>query len=364
VTVAFDPYDLAGTELRNRIAMAPMTRTRATDSVPNAMMAEYYGQRATAGLIITEGVAPSDVGRGYPDTPGLWNAEQVEGWRLATDAVHAGGGHIFAQLMHVGRIGSPFLHEGNANVVAPSPIAAEGKIYTHDGPVDYVIPDELDEAGIAQAIGEYASASRNAVEAGFDGVELHGANGYLIHQFLSTSANHRTDRWGGSIEGRIRFAVASAEAAAEAIGANRVGMRVSPGNPLHSIQESELEDLYLALVEALAPIGMAYLHVNEGPELRGLTEAIRGAWPGTLILKPWTTPRRTDATDLPLLDEVVPALGRPVADMIAIGANFIGNPDLVHRMKEGLELNELRPHLFYGVGAEGYTDYPFTSDAI
>lgn len=358
MTVAFDSYDLAGIPLTNRIAMAPMTRTRATDSVPNAMMAEYYGQRASAGMIITEGIAPSDVGRGYPDTPGLWNAEQVEGWRLATDAVHANGGRIFAQLMHVGRIGSPFLHEGNANVVAPSAIAAEGKIYTHDGPVDYVVPTELDDAGIAQAIGEFASSSKNAIAAGFDGVELHGANGYLIHQFLSTSVNHRTDGWGGDIAGRIRFAVESVEAAAGAIGADRVGMRISPGNPLHSIQESELEDLYLALVEALAPIGMAYLHINEGPELRGLTEAIRGAWPSTLILKPWTTPRRTDASDLQLLDEVVPALGRPVADIIAIGANFIGNPDLVHRMRHDIEFNELRPHIFYGVGPEGYTDYP------
>jgi len=361
VTVAFEPYDLAGIALRNRIAMAPMTRTRATDSVPNALMAEYYGQRASAGLIITEGIAPSDVGRGYPDTPGLWNAEQVEGWRLTTDAVHENGGRIFAQLMHVGRIGSPFLHQDNANVVAPSAIAAEGKIYTHDGPIDYVVPDELDEAGIAQAIGEYASASRNAIEAGFDGVELHGANGYLIHQFLSTSANTRTDRWGITIEGRIRFAIAAAEAAADAIGAERVGMRISPGNPLHTIQESELEDLYLALVEGLAPIGMAYLHVNEGPDLRGLTESIRAAWPSTLILKPWTTPRRTDASDLPLLDEVVPSIGRPVADIIAIGANFIGNPDLVHRMRLDIEFNELRPHIFYGVGPEGYVDYPFAS---
>lgn len=361
MTVAFEPYDLSGIPLRNRVAMAPMTRTRATDSVPNALMAEYYGQRAGAGLIITEGIAPSDIGRGYPDTPGLWNAAQVAGWRPVTDAVHGNGGRIFAQLMHVGRIGSPFLHEGNANVVAPSPIAAEGKIYTHDGPVDYVVPDELDEAGIARAIGEYASASQNAIEAGFDGVELHGANGYLIHQFLSTSANTRTDGWGGSIAGRIRFAVAAAQAAAEAIGAERVGMRISPGNPLHTIVESELADLYLALVEALAPIGMAYLHVNEGPELRGLTEQIRGAWPSTLILKPWTTPRRTDASDLHLLDDVVPALGKPVADVIAMGANFIGNPDLVHRMQHDLELNELRPHIFYGVGPEGYTDYPFAS---
>lgn len=361
MTVAFEPYDLAGLTLRNRIAMAPMTRTRATDSVPNEMMAEYYGQRATAGLIITEGIAPSDIGRGYPDTPGLWNAEQVAGWRLVTDAVHAKGGAIFAQLMHVGRIGSPFLHEGNANVVAPSAIAAEGKIYTHDGPTDYVVPTELDEAGIAQAIGEYASAGKNAVEAGFDGVELHGANGYLIHQFLSTSANTRTDGWGGDVKGRIRFAVEAATATPEAIGANRVGMRVSPGNPLHTIVESELEDLYLSLVEALAPLGMAYLHVNEGPELRGLTEQIRAAWPGTLILKPWTTPRPTDATDLPLLDEVVPSAGKPVADIIAMGANFIGNPDLVHRLRNGIELNELRPATFYGIGAEGYTDYPFAS---
>ncbi|OJX67919.1 MAG: alkene reductase [Micrococcales bacterium 73-13] len=358
---AFEPYDLGGTTLQNRIAMAPMTRTRATGSVPNEMMAEYYGQRAGAGLIITEGIAPSDVGRGYPDTPGLWNDEQVAGWRLVTDAVHARGGRIFAQLMHVGRIGDPTLHEGEANVVAPSPVAAEGAIYTHSGPTPYVVPDELDEAGIAKAIGEYAHAARNAIAAGFDGVELHGANGYLIHQFLSASANHRTDGWGVTVAGKIRFAVAAVKATAEAIGANRVGIRLSPGNPLHSIQEVEREELYLALVEALAPLGIAYVHVNEGPELRPLTEAIRAAWPQTLLLKPWTATRRTDASDLHLLTEEVPALGRPVADVLAFGANFIGNPDLVERMRLGLELNELRPQLFYGIGAEGYVDYPTAS---
>ncbi len=361
MTVAFDPYDLAGTELANRIAMAPMTRTRATGSVPNAMMAEYYSQRAGAGLIITEGIAPSDIGRGYPDTPGLWSAEQVEGWRLVTDAVHAKGGRIFAQLMHVGRIGDPRLHEGEVNVVAPSAIAAEGAIYTHEGPTPYVVPDELDEAGIAQAIADFVNASKNAIEAGFDGVELHGANGYLIHQFLSVSANQRTDRWGGDIEGRIRFAVEASKAAAEAIGADKVGIRLAPGNPLHTIAEVELDEMYVTLVKELAPIGLAYIHVNEGPELRGLTAAMRGAWPNTLVLKPWTTPRRTDATDLALLDEDYPGLGRPVADIIAIGANFIGNPDLVERLKHGHELNELRPQLFYGIGPEGYIDYPTVS---
>ena len=234
MTTAFDPVDLAGIPLANRIVMAPMTRNRATEGggVPTDSMVTYYTQRASAGLIITEASQTCVVGQGYPFTPGLHTSEQIAGWRRVTDAVHAAGGRIFAQLWHGGRIGHPVLLPDGLIPVGPSPVAAACQVFTEDGMADCVTPHELTDAEIRTTVAEFAAAARNAVEAGFDGVEIHGANGYLVHQFLAPNSNLRTDDWGGSTEGRIRFAVEVTRAVAEAVGAHRTGLRLSPGQPL------------------------------------------------------------------------------------------------------------------------------------
>ncbi|MGW0537469.1 alkene reductase [Streptomyces sp. NPDC003032] len=352
MTTAFTPFDLAGTKLANRVAMAPMTRSRARggSGVPTAAMAMYYAQRASAGLIVTEGVQPSAVGQGYPDTPGLHTAEQVAGWRQVTDAVHKQNGVIFAQLMHTGRIGHPSLLPDGLTPLAPSAVAARGQVYTHQGPKDFVTPKELTEAEIAATIADFATAARNAVEAGFDGVEIHGANGYLIHQFLSDNANQRTDRWGASTEGRIRFGVEVATAVAEAIGAERVGFRIAPGNPFNGITETSPTGLYTALLSRLAPLDLAYVHMVEGPD-RDLTRHLRQAWPGTFILNPFTHPDTTGPKDLALVDE-------GLADLIAFGAMFVANPDLPRRLAAGGPYNTPDRATFYGGDERGYTDYP------
>ena len=258
MATAFDPYDLGGIRLSNRIVMAPMTRSRAHGPGATAtdLMATYYAQRASAGLIVAEGTQPSAVGQGYPETPGIHTAEQVAAWRKVTDAVHARSGVIFLQLMHTGRVGHPDLT--GLDPVGPSAVAAKGQIYTHEGPKDFVAPQQLTETGIAETIADFSAAARRAIEAGFDGVELHGANGYLIHQFLAPNANQRADRWGGSPSGRIRFAVEVAKAVAAAIGADKVGFRISPGNPFNDIAETDradLEQTYTALGDALARSG-------------------------------------------------------------------------------------------------------------
>ncbi|MDR2114203.1 MAG: alkene reductase [Bifidobacteriaceae bacterium] len=351
--IAFEPFTLSGLTLQNRIVMAPMTRTRAIGSVPGELVAEYYTQRASAGLIITEGVAPSDVGIGYPDTPGLYSEPQIAGWRSVTEAVHAAGGAIFAQIMHVGRIGDPSLHRDGQNTVAPSAIAAEGQIYTHQGMIPYVVPDPMTPEVIRQTIADYVNAARNAVEAGFDGVELHGANGYLIHQFLSSSANIREDEWGGDIDGHIRFAVEVAQAVVAAIGSHRVGFRISPANTLHSITETATRELYLKLISELSPLKLAYLHLAESNAGAEHTAELVAAWPGALILNPFTGDRPTDASDLELIGQGV--------DLISFGTNFIGTPDLPLRLRQGAALNPLRPQFFYGISSEGYTDYPALS---
>ncbi|MEV6116783.1 alkene reductase [Streptomyces sp. NPDC052109] len=352
MTTAFDPIDLPGLRLANRIAMAPMTRSRAAaGGLPTALTAEYYTQRASAGLIVTEGIQPSAVGQGYPDTPGLHTPEQIAAWRAVTDAVHAAGGRIFAQLMHTGRIGHPdLLPEGLVNV-APSAVAADGQVYTHEGPKDFVTPRELTDEEIRATIADYADAARGAIEAGFDGVELHGANGYLIHQFLAPGSNRRTDRWGGSVEGRIRFAVAAVEAVAEAIGAERTALRLSPGNPFNDIEEPEPEPAYLALADALDPLGLAYLHVMEAvPGTRETTAALRKRFSGVFVLNP--------ATEGPTGPDALSLIEDGTADVIAYGQLFLANPDLPARLRTGGPFNPANPATFYGGGAEGYTDYP------
>ncbi|MEU6349485.1 alkene reductase [Streptomyces sp. NPDC047072] len=352
MTTAFDPIDLAGTLLPNRVAMAPMTRSRATDDgLPTALTAEYYAQRASAGLIVTEGIQPSVVGQGYPNTPGLHSDEQVAAWRGVTDAVHSAGGRIFAQLMHTGRIGHPvLLPEGMVNVGA-SPVAARGQVFTGAGMKDFVVPHELTAAELRATVGDFVSAARNAIRAGFDGVELHGANGYLIHQFLAPGSNHRSDAYGGSVENRIRLAVETAEAVTAAIGAERTGYRLSPGNPLGDIHEPDPEPTYTALVAALEPLGLAYLHVMEASsEIRELTLALRKRFGGVFVLCP--------ASEGPTGPDALALVEEGVTDLVAYGRLFLANPDLPRRLRQGGPFNAPDRRTFYGGGAKGYTDYP------
>ncbi|MFJ9342239.1 alkene reductase [Streptomyces sp. NPDC101733] len=352
MTTAFDPIVLGGRRLAGRVVMAPMTRSRAygPGAEPAELIATYYAQRATAGLIVTEGVQPSAVGQGYPNTPGLHTAGQVAGWRTVTEAVHREGGVIFAQLMHTGRIGHPSLLPEGLFPVAPSAVAAKGQVFTHEGPKDFVAPKELSEAEIRQTIADFANAAHNAVEAGFDGVEIHGANGYLIHQFLAPNANRRTDAWGGEVEGRIRFAAEVTTAVAEAIGGHRVGLRISPGNPYNDIAEDNPAETYESLIERLAGLDLAYLHLMEGPD-RDLTARLRKAWPGTFVLNPFTYPEVTGPEALKLIED-------GSADMIAYGALFLANPDLPARLAAGGPFNTPDPGTFYGGDHRGYTDYP------
>ncbi|QES40886.1 alkene reductase [Streptomyces venezuelae] len=350
MTTAFDPIDLSGTPLRNRIAMAPMTRSRAGEGgVATDLTAEYYVQRASAGLIVTEGIQPSVVGQGYPDTPGLHSAEQIAAWRKVTDAVHAAGGTIFAQLMHAGRVGHPVLLPDGLINVAPSPIAAEGQVYTAEGLKDFVTPHELTDAEIRATIADFATAARNAIDAGFDGVELHGANGYLIHQFLAPGANHRTDAWGGSPENLIRFAVEVTTAVAEEIGASRTALRISPGNTANGISEPDPEPVYTALAKELAPLDLAYLHIMEVEGVRELTARLRQDFGGTLVLNPHSEgPTGPDA--LALVED-------GTADIITFGALFLANPDLPARLKAGGPYNTPDRATYYGGTEKGYTDY-------
>ncbi|MFD0142766.1 MULTISPECIES: alkene reductase [unclassified Streptomyces] len=352
MTTAFDPIVLGGRRLPSRVAMAPMTRSRAfgPGAEPTELMATYYAQRASAGLIVTEGIQPSPIGQGYPDTPGLHTPGQVAAWRTVTDAVHREGGVIFAQLMHTGRIGHPSLLPDGLVPVAPSAVAAKGRVFTHEGPKEYVTPKELSEAEIRQTIDDFAAAARNAIEAGFDGVEIHGANGYLVHQFLAPDTNRRTDAWGGDTEGRIRFAVEVATAVAEAIGSDRVGLRVSPGNLYNDMAEDDPAETYEALLAKLVGLDLAYLHLMEGPD-RDLTARLRKAWPGLFVLNPFTYPEVTGPEALKLIEN-------GSADMIAYGALFLANPDLPARLAAGGPFNTPDAATFYGGDHRGYTDYP------
>lgn len=351
---AFEATELGGKRLANRIVMAPMTRSRAygEGNSPTDLMADYYAQRAGAGLIVTEGTQPSAIGQGYPDTPGIHSAAQIAGWRRVTDAVHAEGGVIYLQLMHTGRVGHPTLM--GRTPVGPSAVRAAGQVYTHAGPQDFVTPKELTDDEIRDTIADFADAARNAVEAGFDGVELHGANGYLIHQFLAPNSNVRTDAWGGGPEGRIRFAVETARAVADAIGAERTGFRLSPGNSYNDIDESDRTDLdatYDALVDALAPLNLAYLHQMEVPGVRDLTLRLRKAWPTAFVLNPASGTEPTGPDALPLIED-------GTADLVAYGALFLANPDLPARLALGGPYNTPDMSMSFGGDHTGYTDYP------
>ncbi|GAA4605029.1 N-ethylmaleimide reductase [Actinoplanes octamycinicus] len=347
----FEPVTLGKLQLPNRLLMAPMTRNRAsTDGVVTALTAEYYRQRAGAGLIISESIQPSAIGQGYILTPGLHTAAQVAGWRAVTDAVHEAGGRIFAQLNHTGRIGHPSLYPNRELPVAPSPVASGEQLFSLDGMLDHPVPRELTADDIRATVADFAAAARNAIDAGFDGVELHGANGYLIHQFLADNTNLRTDPYGGSVANRIRFAVEVAAAVADSIGPDRTGIRLSPGSPYNNIREADPAPVYLAL---LAELDLAYVHLVEVGD-RALTERLRAAWPGTFLLNPHPSPEAFPASP----ETAAEAIESGVADAVALATMWLANPDLDVRIRAGGPFNTADPATFYGGDHTGYTDYP------
>ncbi|GAC1444375.1 MAG: alkene reductase [Mycobacteriales bacterium] len=352
MTDLFAPYSLGPLELANRFVMAPLTRNRAGDGqVPTELVAHYYAQRATAGLIISEGTQPSAVGQGYPRTPGLHTDEQVAGWRLVADAVHSHGGKIVVQLMHAGRISHRSII--GAQPVAPSEVAAAGQVYTDQGMKAFEVPRALETAELAGIVEEYVDAARRAVEAGVDGVELHAANGYLLQQFLADNTNVRTDSYGGTPQNRARFVIEVATAVAAAIGADKVGIRVSPAGVFNDIAETETAATYAALLDGLNPLGLLYLHVVEGPDTDFHIQ-LRTAWTGSFIFNTGFTGPSTLATAQQAVDG-------GATDLFCIGRDFLANPDLVQRLKTGAALNEPDVTTFYSGGAKGYTDYPALS---
>ena len=360
------PLQLGPYRLPNRIVLAPLTRMRAaTGEVPHQLNATYYAQRATAGLLITEASQVSRQGQGYPGTPGIHADDQVAGWRLVTDAVHAAGGRIFLQLWHVGRIShSTFQPDGRAPV-APSPVAPRGRTRTADGGVaEFETPRRLEAGEIAQVVDDFRRGAENALKAGFDGVEIHGANGYLVEQFLQTRTNQRDDAYGGSLENRARFLFEVLEAVIGVWGADRVGIRLSPNGAANDSGETEPEPLYSHVISRLAGHGLAYLHLIEprssdsgrrdaGADLCEPLSALptyRPLYPGVLIAAGGFTPQT--ATE---------AVASGLADAVAFGRIFIANPDLPERIRRGAALNPYDRSTFYSQGPAGYTDYPALS---
>lgn len=349
---AFEPIIVGSWKLPQRFVMAPLTRNRAKGTVPGDLNAEYYGQRAGAGLIITEGSQPSAVGQGYLDTPGFHSPEQLAGWSKVAEAVHAGGGHIVAQLMHVGRVAHPD-NKGGLESVAPSALPADGKMVTADGQVDMPTPRELATDELPGVIEEFVTAARNAVEAGLDGVEVHAANGYLIHQFLGQSSNIRTDVYGGSPAAHARFAIEVTRAVAEAIGAEKVGIRISPAHNIQGVLEEDAAfttATYEALLDGIKDLGLAYLSILADPR-SAIVADLRARFGGPVMLNSGFG----DVTDLASVEAI---LDEDLGDLVAVGREFLANPDLAERWNTGAELNEPNPDTFYGGGAEGYTDYP------
>lgn len=350
----FTPTTLGKLQLKNRVVMAPLTRSRATDNIPNALLETYYKQRAGAGLIITEGTSPSANGLGYARIPGMFSDAQVAGWKRVNDGVHAAGGKIFVQLMHTGRVSHPANMAAGSKIVAPSAVALAGDMWTDtNGMQPHPVPNEMTEEDITTAIAEYANASKRAIEAGFDGVELHAANGYLIDQFLNTATNQRTDKWGGSVENRIRFAVEIAKASAAAIGAERIGMRISPYGAFNgTVADAKMDALYLRLVEELNAIGLVYIHVVDhssmgAPEVSAdLKAKIRANFKGKYILSGGYDAARANAD-----------MDSQKGDLVSFGRPFISNPDLVAKLQSGAALTAPDFSTFYTPGEKGYTDY-------
>jgi N-ethylmaleimide reductase len=350
--IHIEPYYLP-----NRIVMAPLTRMRAPENIPTELMATYYAQRASAGLIISEATQISPQGVGYPATPGIHNELQVAGWKKITEAVHAKKGHIFLQLWHVGRISHPDFHDGQLPV-APSAITPDGFAVTPHGMKPFVTPRALETDEIQGIVEDYRQAAKNALEAGFDGVEIHSANGYLLDQFLRDGTNKRTDRYGGTPENRARFLLEVTEAVATVWGAERVGIRLSPSGTFNDMTDSDPETVFVYLLGQLNRFGLAYLHIVdalEGDIRHGANvinlEVLRKAYNGILIV--------CGGYDQARAEQVI---AQGMAGAVAFGQLYIANPDLVERFKLSAPLNEPDPATFYGGNEKGYTDYPVLMD--
>lgn len=345
----FTETQLGRLRLRNRVVMAPMTRSRADQAtdVPTDIMREYYQQRASAGLIITEGTQPSADGKGYCRTPGIYTPDQIAAWKTITSAVHAEGGQIVLQIMHCGRVAHSANKAAHARTLAPSAIAAKAEMFTEQGMLPMDQPEAMTEHDIVQTIADYRQATVNAYDAGFDGVELHCTSGYLPAQFLSTGTNQRNDGWGGSLENRLRFVLEVLKAMTAVDGADRVGMRICPGNPFNDLHDDDHQQTFAALLKRVDPMGLAYLHVIRMPQLGldniGLAQA---NYRGAIMVN--------ESFDR---DEAEAVLGEQIL-AVSFGRPFIANPDLVRRYREGLALSQMNPKTLYTPGEAGYTDYP------
>jgi N-ethylmaleimide reductase len=359
-TKLFEPYKLGPITLPNRLVMAPLTRNRALAGlVPNPLAVEYYGQRASAGLLVSEATQVSQQGQGYQDTPGIYSKEQVAGWRKVTDRVHERGGRIFLQLWHVGRISHVSLQDNNQAPVAPSAIRAKGKTFVGGTFADVSEPRALKLEEIPGIIESFRKGAANAMAAGFDGVEVHGANGYLLEQFAKDGTNKRTDAYGGGIENRAKLMLEVAKAVAAEAGPNRTGIRISPVTPANDISDSNPQPLYDYIVDHLSALKLVYIHVVEGAtggprdiapfDYGSLRKRFKGAYIAN------------NGYDFELANKVLSA---NEADLIAFGKPFLANPDLVERLKRGAPLNAPDKATFYGGGAKGYTDYPVLGDSL
>ena len=367
MTTLFDPIQTGALRLANRIAMAPLTRNRAPDAIPTPLMAEYYAQRASAGLLITEATAISPQAQGYSDVPGLYSTEQLDGWKRVTDAVHQADGQIVVQLWHVGRVSHTDLQPGNVAPVAPSAIRAHTKtVLIRDGVPTFVetsTPRALDLGELPGIVQDYRHAARNAIACGFDGVEIHGANGYLLDQFLKTGANQRQDDYGGSIKNRARLMLEVVRGIVDEIGGDRTAIRLSPVTPANDIDDTHPQQLFNYLLAQLAQLGLAYIHLIEGatggardlPERPFDYEALKATYRNAGGRGAWMLNNAYDKA----LAEAAVAAG---ADIVAFGRPFIANPDLVERLARNAPLNTPDRATFYGGGAQGYTDYPTLSD--
>src|SRR6187402_503580 len=351
MTTLFDPIQVGDLLLPNRVVMAPLTRCRAgAGRVPTDLMAEYYAQRASAGLILSEATAVSPTGVGYPDTPGIWSDAQVEGWQKATHAVHASGGRIFCQLWHVGRVSDP-AHLDGALPVAPSAIAPKGNVSLLRPQRAFVTPRALETAEIPAIVEAYRVGAENAKRAGFDGVELHGANGYLLDQFLQDGSNHRADEYGGSVENRARLMLECTDAAISVFGANRVGMHLAPRSDLHNISDANRAETFGYVAEQLGKRGIAFIMAREAQGPDSLGPDLKKKFGGVYV--------DNEAFTLESGEKV---LAEGTADAVAFGKLFISNPDLVERFRANAELNPPESTTFYSHGPEGYIDYPTLED--
>ncbi len=353
--VLFESYKLGSLSLKNRVVMAPMTRNRSPGNVPDHLVAEYYSQRAEAGLIITEGTSPSPRGLGYARIPGLFNEEQVKGWKAATAKVHAGGSFIFVQLMHTGRASHPDNLPPKTRIIGPSAVALGEGVWTDtNGNQPAPVPEAMTEKDIEETIHEYVKSAELAIKAGFDGVEIHGANGYLVDQFLNTASNKRTDQWGGTVENRARFALEVAKKIAQKIGPDRVGMRISPYGAFNGMKpDPEMDQLFAYLASGLSALAIAYVHVVDHSSMGApvvsdaIKATIRKNFKNTYIL--------SGGYDRPRAEKDLEA-GK--GQLVAFGRPFIANPRLVSKLIENSPMNPPDPTTFYTPGAKGYTDYP------